>query len=208
MSSQAQRKPHEWDADIENLGDEVRQLRRARGLTLTELGELIGKTAGYLSLVERNKQKPSVRVLQDISEALGVNVGWFFQSDPEASDAERQYIVRAANRRRLSYSGLGSTDYLGLTDHLLSSNLDGSLALGLSRYAPGGSTGDDQYDHRGEEAGLVIQGILEISIGEDVFILEEGDSFSFPSHLPHRFHNPGETDTLVVWANTPITLRP
>lgn len=198
----------EWDADIENLGDEVRQLRHARGLTLTGLGERIGKTAGYLSLVERNKQKPSVKVLQDISEGLGVNVGWFFQSDPDATGTERQYIVRAQNRRRLSYSGIGSTDYLGLTDHLLSSNLDGQLALGLSCYEPGGSTGDDQYDHQGEEAGLVMKGTIELSVGEDVFILNEGDSFSFPSHKPHRYYNPGKVEAIVVWANTPITLRP
>ena len=208
MNKQGVHRDTEWDADIEDLGDEVRQLRRARGLTLTDLGSRIGKTAGYLSLVERNKQKPSVRVLQDISEALEVNVGWFFQSDPDASGTERQYIVRAENRRRLSYSGIGSTDYLGMTDHLLSANLDGQLALGLSRYEPGGSTGDDQYDHQGEEAGIVIKGTIELSVGNDVFILREGDSFSFPSSKPHRYYNPGSEDAIVVWANTPITLRP
>ena len=85
---------------------------------------------------------------------------------------------------------------------------NGQLALGLSRYAPGSSTGDDLYGHRGEEAGIVVAGVLQVTIGEEVYRLEEGDSFSFPSSLPHRFANPSEEETVVVWANTPITLRP
>ena len=45
--------------------------------------------------------------------------------------------------------------------------------------------------------------------GTEHYTLAEGDSFSFPSHLPHRYANPSaDTDTVVVWANTPITLRP
>ena len=130
MSAANAAQSRDWDKDVENLGDEIRQLRRARNFTLTELGDQIGKSAGYLSLVERNKAKPSITILQDISEALGVHVGWFFQSDPDVSDDERRIVVRAAKRRRLSYSGIGSTDYLGHFDFLLSANLDGPIGLG------------------------------------------------------------------------------
>ncbi len=200
--------PQDWDRDVEDLGEAIRQLRRAQNLTLTELGERIGKSAAYLSLVERNKTKPSITMLQDIGEALGVHVGWFFQSDPDASDQERRIVVRAANRRRLHYTGIGSTDYLGQFDHLLSANLDGQLALGLTRYEPGGSTGDDLYSHQGEEAGMVLQGRIELTVGEETYLLEEGDSYSFSSLEPHRYYNPGEEDAVVIWANTPITLRP
>lgn len=199
--------PRDWDTDVENLGDEIRQLRRAHSLTLTELGDQIGKSAAYLSLVERNKAKPSIAVLQDISEALGVHVGWFFQSDPDVSEGERRIVVRVGNRRRLRYSGIGSTDYLGHFDYLLSANLDGQLAFGLSRYAPGGSTGDDRYSHQGEEAGMVLQGTIELTVGGETYRLQKGDSFSFSSDQPHRYHNPGDGEAVIVWANTPITLR-
>ena len=193
--------------DIDTLGDDIRQLRKARGLTLQDLADQSGKSIGFLSQVERNLTKPSVGALQDISEALGVHIGWFFQVDTEADSVERQYIVRKEHRRRISYSELSSTDYLGFHDHLLSANLNGRLVLGYSRYQPGSSTGDDTYQHDGEEAGLVLSGTLELTIGDDVFTLKEGDSFSFPSDRPHKFANPSETDdTIVVWANTPITL--
>jgi len=193
---------------LADLGNEIRQLRKVRGITLQQLALATGKSVGFLSQVERNLTLPSVAALQDISEALAVHIGWFFPNEVSGDPAEREHIVRQQNRRRLSYSELSGTDYLGLTDHLLSANLNGQLALGISRYEPGASTGDDSYAHDGEEAGLVLSGKLQLTIDGRVHLLEAGDSFSFNSSLQHRYVNPSDSeDTLVIWANTPITLR-
>ena len=193
---------------LADLGNEIRQLRKVRGITLQQMADAIGKSVGFLSQVERNKTKPSVAALQDISEVLGVHIGWFFPPHSTPSHDEQQFIVRRKNRRRLSYSELSDTDYLGLHDHLLSTNLNGELALGISRYEPGASTGDDSYDHLGEEAGLVLEGRLELTIDDKKYLLEAGDSFSFKSQLKHRYANPSDNEeTVVVWANTPISLR-
>ena len=191
-----------------DLGHEIRQLRKVRGITLQQLALATGKSVGFLSQVERNLTQPSVATLQDISEALGVHIGWFFPDEPGGDPLEREHIVRRANRRRLTYSELSGTDYLGLHDHLLSANLNGQLALGISRYEPGSSTGDDSYSHDGEEAGLVLSGQLELTIDGHVYLLQAGDSFSFNSRLQHRYANPSSREeTQVIWANTPITLR-
>lgn len=144
----------------------------------------------------------------DDAAALSVHIGWFFQEDSPGPAAERAFVVRQQNRRRLTCSKLSGTEYLGLHDYLLSANLNGDLALGISRYEPGASTGDDSYGHDGEEAGLVLSGRLELTIDQQVHVLEAGNSFSFTSHRQHRYANPSATDeTVVVWANTPITLR-
>lgn len=193
---------------LADLGGEIRQLRKVRGITLQQMADAIGKSVGFLSQVERNKTKPSVAALQDISEVLGVHIGWFFPPNVSPVKDEQQYIVRCKSRRRLSYSELSDTDYLGLHDHLLSTSLNGELALGISRYEPGASTGDDSYDHQGEEAGLVLEGQLELTIEDKKYLLEAGDSFSFKSQLKHRYANPSDLEeTVVVWANTPISLR-
>ncbi len=205
MAANAARSANQPLAD---LGNEIRQLRKVRGITLQKLALATGKSVGFLSQVERNLTRPSVAALQDISEVLGVHIGWFFPEDVNGSPEEREHIVRQPNRRQLTYSKLSGTEYLGLHDHLLSANLNGELALGISRYEPGASTGDDRYAHDGEEAGLVLAGQLELTIEERVHLLEAGDSFSFKSNLRHRYANPStHEDTLVVWANTPITLR-
>ena len=190
------------------LGEEIRQLRKAHSMTLVQLADACGRSVSFLSKIERNQARPSLTAMQDIAEALGAPVGWFFQNDGPVPADERPYVVRHNRRRRLTYSQITDTAYLGMEDHLLSATLDGELALGISRYQPGGNSGDDLYTHRGEEAGLVLEGKLELALGEKTFQLKTGDSFSFPSHIPHTFRNPGDKEAVVVWANTPISLRP
>ena len=190
------------------LGEEIRQLRKAHAMTLSQLSDACGCSVSFLSKIERNQARPSLTAMQDIAEALGAPVGWFFQNDGPVPADERPYIVRHNRRRRLTYSQFADTAYLGMEDHLLSASLDGELALGISRYSPGGNSGDDLYSHRGEEAGLLLEGELELALGDKTFRLKTGDSFSFPSNIPHTFRNPGDKEAVVVWANTPISLRP
>lgn len=198
-------KPH--NAALEQLGEDLRGLRRARRLTLEDLAAASGKSVSFISKIERGLARPSVTTLQELADALGVPVGWFFETDGPAPVDERPYIVRANRRRKLSYSGLTSTDYSGFEDHLLSASLDGQLALGISTYQPGGNTGDDLYTHAGEEAGLVLKGRIDLHLDDQVFQLLAGDSFSFASGMPHRYCNPGNVEAQIVWANTPVNLR-
>jgi len=195
------------DDALSKLGEDLRALRKAQGLTLEDLAAASGKSLSFISKIERGQARPSVTTLQELAGALGVPVGWFFETDGPAPADERPYIVRAARRRKLSYSGLGSTDYMGFEDHLLSASLDGQLALGLSTYQPDGNTGDELYTHHGEEAGLVVKGAIDLHLDDKVFRLEAGDSFSFPASIPHRYSNPGECEAQIVWANTPVNLR-
>ena len=189
------------------LGEDLRGLRRAQGLTLDDLAVASGKSVSFISKIERGQARPSVTTLQELAGALGVPVGWFFETDGPVPVDERPYVVRAGRRRKLSYSGLTSTDYMGFEDHLLSASLDGQLALGMSTYQPGGNSGDEVYTHNGEEAGLVIKGQIDLHLDGKVFRLETGDSFSFAASLPHRYSNPGDREAQIVWANTPVNLR-
>jgi transcriptional regulator with XRE-family HTH domain len=180
----------------EEVGLEIRDLRKARGLTLKQLADATGLSLGHLSEVERGIASPSVKALHDIAASLGVTIGWFFRSGDTTDPGEREVIVRAGGRRTLAFSS-------GIVDELLSPNLRGSLELLLSRFAPGATSGDAPYTHRGEEAGVVMQGVLALWVGEREYRLREGDSFSFQSGLPHRYTNPGDTETVVIWAITP-----
>lgn len=180
-----------------DLGSQIRDLRRAKGLNLSDLSRLTGKSIGYLSQVERNKSEPTLRGLQDLSNALGVQIGYFFhETEPVPAD-EQGLIVRKNRRKRLNYGN-------GVIDQLLSPNLSGQLELLLAEFDPGYSSGNS-ITHKGEEAGLVLAGALDIWIGDKRFSLQEGDSFTFNSSTPHRFENNHSDKTVVVWAITPPT---
>jgi len=195
------------DAAVTAMGAEIRGLRLAHALTLTDLSERSGLSVGFLSKIERGLAKPSLTALQEIAAALDVQVGWFFEAGGPVPADERGVIVRATRRRRLSYVGGATTDYLGMEDHLLSATLERQIALGISTYQVGGSSGDDLYTHDGEEAGMVIEGEIDLHLDDDVFRLRAGDSFSFESTRPHRFANAGPSIARLVWANTPVSLR-
>ena len=54
-------------------------------------------------------------------------------------------------------------------------------------YPPGSDTGMDMLSHQGEEAGMLVEGRLELTVNGQVYVLESGDSYYFESAKPHRF---------------------
>ncbi len=178
------------------IGREIKSLRKAKGLSLQQLGSACGKSIGFLSQVERGLSTPSISDLHQIANTLEVQISWFFPDGAAAEPSDGGVVVRKAHRRRLSFAS-------GIADYLLSPNLDGPLELLWSSMEPGAESGPAFYDHVGHEGGVVLRGSLELWVGEQHFLLAEGDSFSFPSSTPHRYRNPGGTVTDLVWVVTP-----
>jgi transcriptional regulator with XRE-family HTH domain len=186
----------ERDAAATWIGQEIRALRKVKGLTLQALAGRCGKSVGFLSQVERGVSRPTVSALHDLADALDVQINWFFPQGESGRPADGGVVVRKGLRRRLSFAS-------GIADYLLSPNLQGPLELLWSVMEVGADSGESPYTHRGDEAGVVIRGALKLWVGEQVFELEEGDSFSFPSTTPHRYVNPSDLPTEIVWVVTP-----
>ena len=181
--------------DEAGIGEQLRELRLVKNLALREVAEKAGISVSYLSQIERNQSRLPIGVLKKISDALGVHMNWFFQSQAVGIAAERDVVVRAGQRRRMSFTGLG------ITEELLSPNLAGPLELLLSTIEPGADSED--YSHDGAEAGYVMAGTLDLWVSGRYFRLNEGDSFSFKSTEVHRCANPGKSATRVLWVITP-----
>ena len=206
MAIQAMRLPRPDDTSVAGtnaphfdpeaaIGEQLRELRLVKNLTLKEVAEKAGISVGYLSQLERNHSRLPIGVLKKISDALGVHMNWFFQQKADGDASERDIVVRANNRRSMSFTGLG------ITEELLSPNLAGPLELLVSTIAPGADSED--YSHDGAEAGLVLSGTLELWVSGRHFTLFEGDSFSFKSTDVHRCANPGDVPVRVIWVITP-----
>lgn len=174
----------------------MRELRKAKGLTLKQLAELTDLSIGYLSQLERQDADPSVRALNVVGKALGVGINWFFPDPEEQNNPESSIVVRASRRRALRFES-------GVKDELLSPSLSGKLELILTTFDPGASSGETLYSHKGEEGGYVAEGLLELTVEDQVISLGAGDSFHFESTRPHRYHNNSKAKTVLVWAVTP-----
>lgn len=176
------------------IGGQIRELRKVKGLTLQEVADSAGISVGYLSQIERNQSKLPIGVLKRISTTLGVQINWFFHGSDVPAD-EKDIVVRANNRRKLTFTALG------IEEELLSPNLSGPLEMLMSTIEPGADSGD--YSHEGVEAGLVISGVLDLWVSGQFFRLNAGDSFSFKSTEVHRCANSGEEPAKIVWVITP-----
>ena len=74
----------------------------------------------------------------------------------------------------------------------------------LFRIAPSSGSGES-YTHDGEEFLYILRGRLNIALEKTEYQLKTGDGFYFQSNTPHRWKNPGKTETWVLWINTPPT---
>lgn len=195
------------------LGREIRQLRKAKGISLTDFAKLTDRSIGFLSGIERGLVRPSIATLQVISETLGMQVGWFFPEESDAPGRESRIIVRRDRGRRLAYANvgrggqLGSTDYLGTEDYLLSPDLAGSMICGMTRMTAGSSQGDEPLSYEGETVLHILEGQIELELSGEVFVLETGDTAQFHTSEPHRWRNVSDAQAVLFWTLTPVILH-
>lgn len=199
----------ENDTDAVRLGSEIREVRKARGLTLDGLSQSIDCSTAYLSRIERGSARISVELLGQISAALAVDPAWFFPKQQGAGPLERRHVVRSQNRRVLSGMYTRSKEELGFEDELLSSTLSGQCYLILSRFPPGpGKSADpmEGYVFEGEQHAMVLTGAVELQLDDELITLRAGDSFSYPSMIAHRFRNRTDQEATMVWAMSPVRI--
>lgn len=192
--------------ETRKIGQRIRELRTKRNITLRTLSTRTGLTSSLLSLVERNLANPSVSSLHKIAVALDVSIGSFFdtedgQSAPEAKREEPKAkpeftIVHQQNRKVLSPCP-------GITYYLLTKDLRGKIEFIFTVFEVGADTGEDLFVHEGEECCLVQEGQVEIQIGDESYVLEEGDSLRFDCSVPHRVRNIGQQIFKGIWVITP-----
>lgn len=196
-----------FEANLPSLGSEVRQLRKSRKLTLKALSEASGISLSHLSAIERGASNPSMDILQTLSGALRVTPDWFFARRPGTGPMERAFVVRAQNRRNLNALYGQNEGELGYSDALLSSSIGGSFYMGMATYAPHSERPDDPLlKHTGEEHGIVVEGELEMQIGDEFIKLREGDSYSFDARIPHHGRNKTNRVCKLIWAVSSVVI--
>jgi transcriptional regulator with XRE-family HTH domain len=175
------------------LGPRIRSLRQARQVTLRELAERAGVTESFLSQVEREVTSPSIASVQRIARALDLGIAELFLEETPLGQ-----VVRRADRQRIAYPGLLAVD------EFLTVGRTGRLQVILSTIDVGGGTGDEPYTHESdEEVVIVLEGRLELWVGDEFHVLEQGDSITYSSRQLHRNRNPGPDQAVVLFCATP-----
>ncbi len=185
-------KSRKRDTDL-LVGERIRHLRLARGQSIKNLASGAGLSTALISQIERGISSASVRVLAKLADGLDIAISDLFEPALEDGDGDR-IVARVRDRRRINLEATGVTKEL-LTPFSREPRLD----IYMMTIEPHGSSGTDAYVHQGEEAGVVLEGGIELYVDNRQYILGEGDSFRFASNRPHRYLNAGRKTARVIW---------
>lgn len=166
------------------IGTTIRAIRQKRGLTIGQLCEGTGLSQGFMSLVENNKTSPSLTTLETIAHFLRVPLAYLL-----LKQEERMNVVRKQERTFSVFRDKHKIEHLGEI---------GGLRMFISEIPPGIPSELETYEHEGIEIHYIVKGKLLAGQGEDQFSLEEGDTFSWHSCVPHWVQNIGEETAILL----------
>ena len=172
------------------LGALIRKTRRVKDLTLQQVASGVGFSVGYISSVERGIIAPSANALKAICEFLDI-------SPEEAHEEERVssvpkpagLLVRSGQRKRFAHPD-SNASY-----ELLSPDFRHAIEFLKVTAQPGDRGGDPPFSHEGEEIVVVIKGMVEMHVGDEVHLMEEGDAiYVTDSRVPHYWVAVGDEE--------------
>jgi quercetin dioxygenase-like cupin family protein/DNA-binding Xre family transcriptional regulator len=181
------------------IGARLKHARLLNHMRLKDVALSAGCSESMLSKIENEHAIPSLPTLHRLCKSLNLSVSSLLSSDTVTPWT----IMRPDQRRTIGHAKAAGSE--GVMAEILVPSANGRLLEGfLVVIEPGGHT-NGLLQHKGEEVGFVVEGQLELTINDQVHLLKTGDSFYFPSDLPHAYRNPGKTRMRAVWINTPPT---
>jgi quercetin dioxygenase-like cupin family protein len=172
------------------VGKKIKKARTSKKKKLDQLANETGFSIDYLKDIESGKAIPPVGALLQISRALEIDSGALLK-EPES---QLQSRIKAHTKRTENYA------YTTLTPGAENKHLKAFLVS----VEPQQDHKGVGYHHEGEEFVYVLQGKIEVAVGEHLNILETGDSLHFNSAIHHNLKNISyETAELLVVIYSP-----
>ena len=188
-----------------DLGARIKQVRTFKRISLEDLSQKANLSVESLEKIEDGEITPSLSLLILISRALGVRLGTFLDDDEQMGP-----VVTKADKQnkgvRLSKQGVIARKNLSF--YPLATNKTGRyMDPFIIDIDPSVEENPLLSAHEGEEFIYVLRGRLEIKYGNDIFLLNEGDSIYFDSIVEHHLYTPdNEPAKILAVIHTPIEL--
>jgi len=187
----------------DRIARRLRELRDERGWSLDALAERSGVSRSNISLIERGQSSPTAVVLDKLATGLGVTVASLFESG--AAAVEPSPVVRAAEQP------VWTDPASGYIRRNLSPAMRSPIQL-VDVVFPAGQR--VAYDTGARDTEIhqqvwMIEGAMDISVGERHWRLEAGDCLAMRLDQPIVWRNPTRRPAryLVALATLPATRR-
>lgn len=178
-----------------NIGAKIKELRRAKKLTLQDVANETGFSTALISQIENNNVSPPIATLSKIAHFFDVKIGHFFTENEEECpyevlrSSERTVVPKVVSRDGTSHGYF----FESLSVRKQNKKMDPFL-ITLNEKV----TNTDTYRHNGEEFIFVMKGTAELLLDEQIIALNEGDSVYFDANLKHRLFSSGGDEVKVL----------
>lgn len=186
-----------------DIGARLKAMRSASALSQRQLAERARVPHAQISNVEKNKISPSIATLRKILNGLGVSMADFFEPERQVSPGpffKADELLDLTSKVAMNAIGNGTGR---MTFRQIGNARDHNLQILHEVYEPDSDTGETLLQHGSSEGGFVVEGELEVTVGDQVRVLRPGEAYLFDSRVPHRFRNISSDRTVVISACTP-----
>jgi transcriptional regulator with XRE-family HTH domain len=168
--------PKPQSAEI-RIAERLRRLRMDKNLTLAELARIAGMSQAYLSRVENHKASLTIVGLEQVSAALGVPIGVFFEEDNRSLPI---VVCRRGQGPRRHFRGPAGFEF-----EMLAAAKAGKLMEPLIVDLATARTPMPLKSHTGDEFNYVLDGQCVLIYGDNEIVLRAGDSVYYDAAVPH-----------------------
>jgi transcriptional regulator with XRE-family HTH domain len=166
------------ETSIKQIGERLRGLREVLDIPAEEVAELCGISLDHYLKIEAGEADPSVYRLSKISKRYGIALDvLLFGEEPRMSAyflTRKDQGLSVERRKEYKYQSLAS-GFRGRKADPFMTQVDPLPDSGHYH----------KNSHDGQEFDYVVDGSMEITIGEKVLVLKEGDSIYFDASQPH-----------------------
>jgi transcriptional regulator with XRE-family HTH domain len=181
------------------VGKKLKAIRLKSDLTIQELAERSKVSSNMISRIERGLTIPSVEILMKLAGVFDKSINYFVE---EVSTTHEIVFSSPGKRDKTVYDDERNMH----TESFTSGLRDPQFMSFFCTVQKDGTSGVQNMYHPGDELIYVLEGTLKVVIAGETHILNQGDSLSFKSHLPHRWDNIGPGDAKVIWTLSPFTI--
>jgi transcriptional regulator with XRE-family HTH domain len=188
--------------DLKRIAARIRTWRAEAGLTLQKLGKRSGVSASTIHKIENLQTVPTIGVLLKVAHGLSRRPSELLA---EVDVGRQVAVTRRDERQSLTLKERGAIE------HLIGMIPRNKLDVWRVRLEPGigaGMAGTAPWQFHGEIVILVEEGIMNVEVGGEAFVVASGDSIHFDSSLPHRWiAGDGMAAQAVVLTTMPESLQ-
>lgn len=163
----------------EEIGTEVRRLRKSHDLTVAELGAAAGISAGMLSKIENGTISPSLATLGALAKALNVSISSLFAETDERRDCS---YVKAGQGVRIERRGTKAGHLYDLLGHSIAGDIGVEPFLITLKQDAQPYT---NFRHAGVEFIYMLSGKVRYRHADRTYLLEPGDALFFDAAARH-----------------------